>query len=941
MSPKYVSSIRESGLTPQNAEYIDQLFEAFKLDPNSVPVEWKYYFYGFDNAQKTSFAEDFGLNSAQFERIGSKEITGAAERLISAYRYLGHLYGNVDPLSTATATKPDELNPGYYGLDEQALEMEIDHVSIDPINKRSIGDIVEILDAVYCGSLTTEYQYITDPEQRRWIEQRLESTHGDWQGQLDPEYRIGILKDLTAAEGLEQYLHRKYIGQKRFSLEGGDALIPLLDEVVQRGGTQGISHIVIGMAHRGRLNVLINLMGKSPQELFAEFEGHYEPDHFSGSGDVKYHQGFYSNIRTPNGPVHVSLAFNPSHLEIVSPVVEGGVRARQDKLGEAGKEKVLPLLIHGDAAFIGQGVTTETLNLSKTPGYRTGGTLHVVVNNQIGFTTSLPLEARSTLYCTDAAKLIQAPVFHVNGDDPDAVVFVTQLALDYRNTFNNDVVIDLVCYRRQGHNEADEPMVTQPAMYRKIREMETTRAIYARRLIRQQIIASGYPEQLSDEYRKTLDAGRVTVMEYLDGSRSGYDSNDWNRFIEADPKVRGEFPVALSKLIELGEKATAVPEGFTLHGRANKVLESRRKMVEGEQPLDWGMAENLAFATLLDEGASVRLSGQDCGRGTFAHRHAVLHDQENDEHFIPLTQINEAARFEVINSMLSELAVLAFEYGYATSSPNTLVIWEAQFGDFANCAQVVIDQFISSGYLKWGRFCQLTLFLPHGFEGQGPEHSSARLERFLQLCAELNMRVWNPTTPAQLFHLLRDQYHRDFRRPLVVMTPKSLLRHPMAVSSLQELSEGRLKLIIEEVDDIVDHNVRRVVLCSGKVYFELLKARRVKNIDDIAILRVEQLYPFPRRTLKALLESYVSMSELVWCQEEPRNQGAWYQIQHHLRVSKPRQVALGYAGRAPSASPACGNGRLHQIQQQDLIEHALSEQPVDDPGERLEDRDIH
>ncbi len=942
MNTDFTRKQRGTGLNAVNAEYIDQLYEAFKHDPDSVPDEWRNYFYGFEHSQSEHPSPAIGIQQTSTDvSIPEIKFSRSAERLIQAYRMIGHLYAHIDPLNLEKNERPTELAPEYYGLEEKDLSRDLPLVSIDPNQSLPLAEIIQVLDKVYCGSLASEYMHITAPDQHRWIEQRLESTRGDWQGQHDDQTRIEILKDLTAAEGLEQYLHRKYIGQKRFSLEGGDSLIPLLDKVVQSGGQLGITDIVIGMAHRGRLNVLVNLMGKAPQELFDEFEGNLEPDTQTGSGDVKYHQGFYSDIQTPAGPVHVSLAFNPSHLEIVSPVVEGGVRARQDRLGETGYQQVMPVLIHGDASFIGQGVTTETLNFAKAEGYETGGTLHVVINNQIGFTTS-PIEARSTRYCTEVAKLIQAPVFHVNGNDPDAVVFVTQLALEYRNTFHNDVVIDLVCYRRQGHNEADEPMVTQPSMYQKIRIMETTRALYAKRLFEQNLLKQELADQMVADYHHSLEQGKVMVSEFLDGSSSGYKSADWQRFMDARPGDKPETRVDAETLQQAGMKALTLPEDFNVHARVNKVLQSRLKMLQQEQPMDWGMAEMLAYATLLHEGVAIRLTGQDAGRGTFAHRHGILHDQVNDHHLVPLSQVNpDGPRFDLINSMLSELAVVAFEYGYATSSPKTLVIWEAQFGDFANCAQPVIDQFISSGYLKWGRLCQLTLFLPHGFEGQGPEHSSARLERFLQLCAELNMRVWNPTTPAQLFHLLRDQYYRDFRRPLIVMTPKSLLRHPLAVSSMDELSEGGLKMIIEESDELANNKVTRVVACSGKVYYDLLKSRREKEIDNIAIIRIEQLYPFPRRTLKRLLAQYKSLTELVWCQEEPRNQGAWYQIQHHLRVSKPYYVSLGYSGRAPSASPACGNARLHHIQQQDLIDRALSDQPVDDPGERLEDTDIH
>ena len=923
---------RSSGINTVNAEYIDQLYEAFRASPDNVSTEWRHYFYGFEHGAGGQLPSRPGLAPDPHSGI---------ERLIMAYRMLGHLMADIDPLQLAERLRPPELDPQYYGLDAAMLEQPVSVVSVDPVNARPVREIVAVLERVYCGTVASEHMHISASDERRWIEQRLESTHGDWAAQHTPQERRELLGDLTAAEGLERYLHNRYTGQKRFSLEGGDALIPLLDELVQGAGARGVTDVVLGMAHRGRLNVLVNLLGKAPAELFSEFEHQRELDRRTGSGDVKYHQGFYSNIRTPGGAVHLALAFNPSHLEIVGPVVEGGVRARQDRHGSQGRERVLPVLVHGDAAFVGQGVVTETLNLSKLPAYSTGGTIHVVVNNQIGFTTSHPQEARSTLYCTEVAKPIQAPIFHVNGDDPDAVLFVTRLALDYRQTFQNDVVIDLVCYRRHGHNEADEPMMTQPCMYRRIREMETARALYARRLERDAVIGPGEADAMVAHYRDSLEAGKVVVREFLHGSTTGYAAH-WENYLTATPAERVDTRVPRETLLRLGARSMQLPEGFVLHRGVERVMDARRAMLAGEQPLDWGMAETLAYATLLEEGYAVRLSGQDSARGTFAHRHTVLHHQDDGSSHVPLAQLFDGQpRFEVINSLLSELAVLAFEYGYATSSPETLVIWEAQFGDFANCAQVVIDQFISSGYLKWGRLCQLTLFLPHGFEGLGPEHSSARLERFLQLCAELNMRVWVPTTPAQFFHLLRDQIKRRFRRPLIVMTPKSLLRHRLSTSKLDAFTDGALAVVQPEIDAIEAAGVRRVVLCSGKVFFDLLAGRRERGIGDIAILRVEQLYPFPRKRLRELLDQYGNAREIVWCQEDPRNQGAWYQIQHHLRALKHGDQSLGYAGRPPSASPACGYPQLHQLQQQALIDIALAEAAVDDPGERLDDTDTH
>jgi 2-oxoglutarate dehydrogenase E1 component len=928
---------RTSGFSGANAEYIDQLYEAFCAAPESVSPEWRSFFYGFEQGAADAGTPMGGAHPA----AAAPEASTGLERLVSAYRLLGHLYADIDPLGLLERRRPKELEPAYYGLDATALAAPLQVVSIDPAVALPAHEVVAVLERVYCGSVACEHMHITASDERRWIEQRLESTRGDWAAQHSDEMRIDTLRDLTAAEGLEHYLHSRYVGQKRFSLEGGDALIPLLDELVQGGGRRGLTDVVVGMAHRGRLNVLVNLLGKAPDELFSEFEGRLASDTDNGSGDVKYHQGFYSNIRTAGGPVHLSLAFNPSHLEVIAPVVQGGCRARQDRHAGDASDLVLPVIVHGDAAFVGQGVVTETLNLSKTPAYGTGGTVHVVVNNQIGFTTSQPQEARSTLYCTEVAKLIQAPIFHVNGDDPDAVLFVARLALDYRMTFHNDVVIDLVCYRRHGHNEADEPMMTQPQMYQRIRRLPTARQIYADRLVDEGLIDEAAVQAMRDGYRAELEQGRVVVREFLHGSRTGYEAH-WEQYLNARPGEAVETRLPLQDLQRLGTRAVQVPSGYTLQRGVARVVNERRRMLSGEVALDWGMAEILAYATLLHDGHAVRLSGQDSVRGTFAHRHAAYHDQEQPRSFVPLAHMFDGQpRFEVINSLLSELAVLGFEYGYATSSPNTLVIWEAQFGDFANGAQMVIDQFIASGYLKWGRLCQLTLFLPHGFEGQGPEHSSARLERFLQLCAELNMRVWVPTTPAQFFHLLRDQIKRRFRRPLIVMTPKSLLRHPLAKSPLTALAHETLATALPEQDRLDPERVRRVVLCSGRVYYDLLATRRDRGIDDIAILRVEQLYPFPRRRIANLLAGYPNAIEVVWCQEEPRNQGAWYQIQHHLRVLSGNTQRLGYAGRAPSASPACGNAALHRLQQQALVDAALALGQVEDPGERLEDTDEH
>ncbi|HEV2111845.1 MAG TPA: 2-oxoglutarate dehydrogenase E1 component, partial [Gammaproteobacteria bacterium] len=715
-------------------------------------------------------------------------------------------------------------------------------VSLAGPDRRPLRDIMQMLQQVYCGTIGFEFSHVSDSSERLWLKERIEGRRTALSGQE----RIDLLKNLTAAEGLEKYLHTKYVGQKRFSLEGGDSLMPLLHDVVQKGGAAGIQEIVVGMAHRGRLNVLINLLGKSPKELFLEFEGVHEHKDGDGSGDVKYHMGFSSDIKTPGGNVHLALAFNPSHLEIVDPVVEGSVRSRQDRRGDAKGEKILPVLVHGDASFAGQGVVMETLQLSQTRGFRTGGTVHVVLNNQVGFTISNPEDARSTPYCTDLAKMLEAPVFHVNGDDPEAVIFVTRLALDYRQTFHKDVFIDLVCYRRHGHNEADEPSATQPVMYQHIKGHATTRALYAEALVNQGVLSAQAAADLSEQYRKDLDAGKPVAPGITEYVRNEY-SVDWSRFVKRMPAEATDTRMDKGRLKPLTDAMNRVPAGVELHPRVAKIYDDRRKMAAGELPMDWGFAETLAYASLLTGGCSIRLTGQDSGRGTFFHRHAVLHNQKDDSTYIPLQHLApDQKRITITDSLLSEEAVMGFEYGYSTADPDALVIWEGQFGDFANGAQVVIDQFMAAGEAKWGRLCGLTLFLPHGYEGQGPEHSSARLERYLQLCAEHNMQVCVPSNPAQMFHMLRRQALRPFRKPLAVMTPKSLLRHKLSVSALDDLTQGSFKLLIPESDDIKAAKVERVVFCSGKVYYDLLEARRAAQVDNVAIVRIEQLYPFPQ-----------------------------------------------------------------------------------------------
>ncbi len=787
----------------------------------------------------------------------------------------------------------------------------------------TLREIVNALQETYCRTIGAEYMHIVDSEQRSWFVQRLESVRG--RPEFSPEIKSHLLERLTAAEGLEKYLGTKYPGTKRFGLEGGESLIPLLDEIIQRSGSYGTKEIVIGMAHRGRLNVLVNTFGKNPRDLFDEFEG--KKVEGLSSGDVKYHQGFSSNVMTPGGEIHLAMAFNPSHLEIVSPVVEGSVRARQDRRNDPVGDKVLPVTIHGDAAVAGQGVVMETFQMSQTRAYRTGGTIRIVVNNQVGFTTSKQEDARSTEYATDVAKMIQAPIFHVNADDPEAVLFVTQLAVDYRMQFKRDIVIDLICYRRRGHNEADEPSGTQPLMYQKIAKQRTTRELYADSLIQSKVLDDERVQAKIDEYRTALDNG-LHVVKSLVKEPNKELFVDWRPYLGHAWTARHDTSFDLKTLQDLSNKLLQTPEGFVVQRQVSKILEDRQKMGAGALAINWGYAETMAYATLLFEGHPVRISGQDVGRGTFSHRHAALHNQKDGSTYIPLQHLYEGQpRFDLYDSFLSEEAVLAFEYGYATTTPNALVVWEAQFGDFANGAQVVIDQFITSGEHKWGRLCGLTMLLPHGYEGQGPEHSSARLERYLQLCAEHNIQVCVPTTPAQVYHMLRRQAIRPLRKPLVALTPKSLLRHKLATSTLEELTQGSFQTVIPEIDPIDPAKVERVIMCSGKVYYDLLDKRRAEGRDDIAIVRIEQLYPFPEEDLAEALAPYQNVKHIIWCQEEPMNQGAWYCSQHHMRrvaTAFKKELFLQYAGRDASAAPAVGYASMHAEQQEKLLQDAFT-----------------
>ncbi len=936
MSRSLRELIESSPFASSQAPYLEDLYERFRQSPDSLAPAWRRFFDGLGPEEPRRSlrtpAQHPGLRpaaGAAASGAGNAEKQSAVSRLIQFYANRGHLIADIDPLGLMPRPVPRQLDPIHVGLVEADLDTEFFTGSRTGGIERQmrLREILRQLRHIYCERIGAEFAHLSTGEERLWLQDRYQD--GRLHHRFTREERLNLLWQLSAAEGLERYLHTKYVGQKRFSLEGGDALIPLLDDVVQHAGAAGAEEIVIGMAHRGRLNVLVNVLGKPPSTLFSEFEGEVDFQKLKGSGDVKYHKGFSADLRTGGGNVHVVLAFNPSHLEVVDAVVEGSVRARQDRRGDARGERVLPVLIHGDAAFAGQGVVMETMQLSQARGFTTGGTLHLVVNNQVGFTTSEPADARSTLYCSDVAKMVEAPIFHVNADDPEAVVFVTRLALDYRMKFHKDVVIDLVCYRRHGHNEADEPAATQPAMYQVIRRHPTARQIYGKRLEEDGLLAEGQAAQMAEEYRRGLDEGQAQARAFAGTSGNRY-TVDWTRHLDAEAAEAPATGVATGRLATLAAKLTAVPQGFALHPRVARILDDRRRMYAGELPLDWGAAETMAYATLLAEGHHIRLCGQDTARGTFFHRHAVLHDQATGRTHLPLgTAVADGARLAVIDSVLSEQAVMGFEYGYATTDPDTLVIWEGQFGDFANGAQVIIDQFIASGEAKWGRLSGITLFLPHGYEGQGPEHSSARLERFLQLCAETNIQVCVPSTPAQMFHLLRRQVLRPLRKPLIVLTPKSLLRHKQASSSMQELAAGRFHVVLDEQDPLDPAAVQRVVLCSGKVYYDLLEHRRADPAANAALVRIEQLYPFPAEEYQAAVARYPNAQQVVWCQEEPQNQGAWYQIRHRLQAGLLPGQELLYAGRVSAAAPATGLIALHQSEQDGLVAAALYSSDTD------------
>ena len=930
--------LNSSHLSGSNSAYVEELYEQFLINRSSVPDEWRDLFDSFSDSKNTDIShasikrdfENLGKVSRYKQVLSNDDIVNSEHeskqvqvlQLISSYRVRGHQKANLDPLGIMHRERVLDLELEFHDLSQIDTSTVFQTGSLFITKEKApLRDIISILEKIYCNSIGYEFMHIVNLEEKQWIQSRIESNDGA--PVIDNEVKLHLLERLTAAEGLEKHLDAKYPGTKRFGLEGGESLIPALDELIQRSGNYGAKEIVLGMAHRGRLNVLVNILGKNPSELFDEFEGKAT---YESSGDVKYHQGFSSNIMTVGGELHVALAFNPSHLEIVSPVVEGSVRARQARREDENGSLVLPIIVHGDAAIAGQGVVMETFQMSQTRAYSTGGTVHIVVNNQVGFTTSKQEDARSTEYCTDVAKMIQAPIFHVNADDPEAVLFVTQLALDFRYKFKKDVVIDLVCYRRRGHNETDEGSITQPIMYSAIRQQKTTRASYAENLILGNVISENEVNDLNNGYRAALDTGEH-VVKSLVKEPSVELFVDWSPYLGHDWSPLFNTSIPLTSLQGLAKKLVEVPKDFQLQRQVKKIYDDRLKMANEEIPVDWGFAESLAYASVLASGNTVRITGQDVGRGTFSHRHAIVYDNKTGEAHIPLQHFQGDKCFSIYDSLLSEAAVLAFEYGYSTTTPNALVIWEAQFGDFANSAQVVIDQFIASGEHKWQRLCGLTLLLPHGYEGQGPEHSSARLERFLQLSAEHNIQVCLPTSSAQVFHMLRKQVLCPLRKPLIVMSPKSLLRHKKTVSTLEEMAEGSFQVVLDDPKQSDPSIIKKIIICSGKVFYDLSAERDNRNLSDVIIIRLEQLYPFPHEALESVMAKYVNAKSVTWCQEEPMNQGAWYSTQHNLRRAMQSNfggLELRYAGREASAAAAAGYPALHLSQQEKFINEALN-----------------
>ncbi len=914
-------------VTRANATYVEEQYRRYQADPNSVEPDWALFFAGFEmGANGNGAGARLRVDAVPREEPGGAAPVVGVFDLVHSYRELGHLVAQLDPLDASDRQHP-LLQPSEFGFTEHDLDRVFECGSFRGCPTATLRELTNRLRATYCRTLGVEYLHIQDLEQRQWLQERMEPTSND--PELAPAHQLKVLDLLVTAEGFEQFLQRRYPTAKRFSLEGADALIPLLDTVIEEAGRLGAHEMVIGMPHRGRLNVLTNTLRKPYEMILAEFEGSFLAMDSMGAGDVKYHLGYSHDYVSRNGDrMHLSLSANPSHLEAIDPVIEGMVRAKQNRLGDTDRTQVVPVLMHGDAAFTGQGVVSETLGLSELDGFRTGGTVHIIVNNQIAFTTS-PDSYRITSYPSDVAKIVQAPVLHVNGDDPEAAVQAARLAIGFRQRFKRDVIIDLVCYRRHGHNELDDPTFTQPTLYAKVVEHPTTLALYAERLIAAGVLETSEFERRRKEFRELLDDAHNYARDFMPKQQVFAFGGLWDGLGWAGDDWSADTRVPADTLRGIAAASVHYPDGFTPHTRAAKLMEARVAMVEAGTAIDWGCGEALAIGSLLIEGTTVRMSGQDSGRGTFSHRHAVLRDAKTNEPWVALDHIREdQGRFYVIDSMLSENAVLGFEFGFSLADPHKLVIWEAQFGDFANGAQVVIDQFISSSESKWQRMCGLVLLLPHGYEGQGPEHSSARLERFLQLCAEDNMQVCNLTTPAQLFHALRRQIHRPFRKPLIIMSPKSLLRHKLAVSPLTEFTDAAFKTVIDDpaadTDALAREQVTRVLLCSGKVYYALRVGREERENTTTAIVRLEQLYPFPKDEVAELLGAYPNARQVVWVQEEPWNMGAWQFVYHRLRLVVPSTHELTYCGRPAAASPASGSFKIHQGEEADLVQRAFT-----------------
>ena len=923
-----------SHVSAGHAAYLETLYDTFLKNPEHLSEDWLDFFTNLPK-QPNSNGEISHLEIIkEFKNFSRSKATpknetklddkqGKVIRLIQSYRNRGHLKAKLDPLGMMERREIEDLNIEFHGLSHSDLDRDFFTDTFTESNKLSLRKIIKTLEEVYCGKIGIECNHILDSEERRWFQKKFESKLTEYV--FDDDEKVNIFERLNSADGLAKYLSAKYPGMKRFGIDGAEALVPLVESVIQNCGSIGASQICLGMAHRGRLNLLVNVLGKLPSELFSAFDEDFELEGAS-TGDVKYHLGFSSNFETPGGEVHVSLFNNPSHLEIVDPVVLGSVRARQDRIGDTDRTEVVPILLHGDASFSGQGVVMESLQMSQTRGFNVGGTIHIIVNNQIGFTTSNVNDSRSTDYSSDVAKIIQAPVIHVNGDDPEMVLNAAKIACKYRKRFKKDIVIDLFCYRRRGHNEADDPSATQPLMYQKISKHPSVLNQYEDYLINTGVLTPDIANKIKSDYRKSLEIGE-SVAKNLSKNPNNELWFDWKPYLNIKwwPKVDTKY--SAEKLHKLGKEICQIPDSFVLGNQAKKIFEERIKMNDGDIPVNWGYAESMAYASLLEEGYPIRITGQDVRRGTFSHRHACVFDSDSGMGFIPLKEIAEKnnTKFDIYDSLLSEEAVLAFEYGYSATWPSGLTIWEAQFGDFANGAQVVIDQFIVSAQHKWERLSGLVMLLPHGYEGQGPEHSSARIERFLQLCASENIQVCVPSSPKQIFHLLRRQVIRKMRTPLIVISPKSLLRNPKAVSSTKELINGTFECVID--DEIKkNENVKKVIMCSGKVYYDLVNKRDKEKHDDIAIIRIEQLYPFPYDDLEEILTKYQNVEEYIWCQEEPSNQGAWFSHRHRIqrvldRLGDGKEANL--ISRPPAAAPAVGLMKLHLQQQKELINEAI------------------